>query len=111
MNDEKTEATEGSESELSVLLCCPFCGSKAITSTYYIECQSCDVSPSIDWYHMNKNKAIEAWNMRATPSNAPEMPLFEGTRESLNGLTIKKTCHDERPCINCFTDKGDCTGA
>lgn len=48
------------------LLDCPFCGGKAITSTYYIECE-CEVAPRIDWFHEDKKAAITAWNTRAKP--------------------------------------------
>lgn len=45
------------------LLPCPFCGGEAITSTYYIECE-CDMQPRIDWFHSDKQKAINVWNAR-----------------------------------------------
>ena len=47
---------------------CPFCGGKAVASTYYIECESCDVAPNIDWWHFDRDEAIKAWNTRTPQS-------------------------------------------
>ena len=48
-----------------ILKPCPFCGEKPSTSTYYIECEHCDVGPIIGWFHIDKDRAIKAWNKRA----------------------------------------------
>ena len=52
------------------LLPCPFCGSKAVMSTYYIECageNGCDVSPNVDKMNLSEAEAIKRWNTRAEP--------------------------------------------
>ena len=46
------------------LLPCPFCGGEAVMSTYYIECESCEVAPNIDCFHKPREQAIKAWNTR-----------------------------------------------
>lgn len=59
---------------------CPYCGSEPSTSTYYIECESCDVAPKIDWFHAPKEHAIAAWNRRAAH------PPVQGAGEPVDGL-------------------------
>ena len=49
------------------LLPCPFCGSRAVMSTYYIECageKGCHVNPNVDKVNMADEKAIQQWNTR-----------------------------------------------
>ena len=58
-------------SEKNKLLRCPFCGGEARvtcntddTRYYVVSCQSCALKAQ--WYHDNKEEAIEHWNTRTT---------------------------------------------
>jgi len=64
---------------------CPFCGGKAVTSTYYIECESCEVAPIIDWHHMDKFEAIKDWNKRP-----------DTTQQFIQGGAMSEPSIDER---------------
>lgn len=52
---------------------CPFCGKPPSTSTYYIECDGCDIY--FDWFHGKREDVIAKWNTRADKHGDKERVL------------------------------------